>query len=109
MAKDPYLYPVTRAKEKLRRRAIDACNAAEFASTDERRFRINDLDESRRIAASALLYAALAHVLGSPGKQPKTLVWLGRRWYLVPRESGRLEVRAYRDNPGIVSMPGALP
>lgn len=103
-----YLNPVTPAQSKLRLNAVAACNSAEFASMSCRGFSINDLDEPRRVAAHALLYAALAHVLGSPGKHPKTLSWLGRRWYLVPRDRGCLEVQAYRGVPGLVSMPGAL-
>ncbi len=103
-----YLNPVTLAQGKLRLNAVAACNSAEFASMSSRGFSINDLDEPRRIAAHALLYAALAHILGSPGKHPKTLTWLGRRWYLVPRDRGCLEVQAYRGVPGLVSMPGAL-
>lgn len=107
MAND--LNSLTPAQTKLRRKAIDACNSAESAASSDRWFSINDLDEPRRVAAHALLYAALAHVLGSPGRSPKTLSWLGRRWYLVPRDRGCLEVQAYQGVPGLVSMPGALP
>ena len=103
------LKPVTLAQNRLRANAVSACNTAELYVPSRRVFSINDLDEPRRVAAHALIYAALAHVLGSPGKHPKTLSWQGRRWYLVPRDRGCLEVQAYRGVPGLVSMPGALP
>lgn len=103
-----YRYPVTVAQGRMRSNAVMACCSAEIAASSGRNLNINDLDEPRRLAAHALLYAGLAQVLSSPGSPRKTLIWLGRRWYLVPRSCGRLEVQAYRDVPGLVSMPGAL-
>lgn len=94
---------------RLRRLAIDACNMAEEARSAGHCFCINNLPEPQRLAAHALLYAALAHVLGSPGRARKTLFWNGRRWHLSPLGRGSLEVSAYPGVPGLVSMPGALP
>lgn len=96
------------AQARMRSNAVKACCSAEDAAMDGRYLNINDLDEPRRLAAHALLYAGLAQALIEPGKRRKTLIWLGRRWYLVPRACGRLEVQAYRGVPGLVSMPGAL-
>ena len=104
-----YRHPVTAAQERMRSNAVKACCSAEDAAMAGRDLNINDLDEPRRLAAHARLYAGLAQALSEPGKRRKTMTWLGRRWYLVPRGCGRLEVQAYRGVPGLVSMPGALP
>ncbi len=44
-------------------------------------------------AAAALLSAAVAHTLIYPeNKPPKTMQWVGRRWYLSHWGSGRIHV-----------------
>jgi len=97
------------AGEKMRRNAVAACRTAENAYDGKRPFSINALPDEECRAAHALLYAAIAHCLVAYGKEtPKTLHWMGRRWYLSPAGRGRLEVSAYAGYPGIVSMPGAL-
>lgn len=94
---------------RIRRQALEACQAAESAQGEEFVFSINALPDDQRRAAHALLNAALAHCLLAPGKAiPKTLHWQGRRWFLSPVGRGRVQVSAYPGCCGLVSMPGAL-
>ena len=98
-----------RAEERMRRKALEACWSAEIMRGGERPFNINSLPDDQCRAAHALLYAAVAHFLAACGRRsPKTMYWLGRRWFLAPAGQGRLEVSAYAGIPGIVSMPGVL-
>lgn len=102
--------PRTRKVRNQRRlcwQAVRACNAAEFTAQAGRCFNINDLPDDQGRAAHALLYAAVAHYLAA-SKPPKTLHWQGRRWYLTPLDSARLQVAAWEGHAGLVSMPGVL-
>ena len=78
---------------------LDGCKNSIFEEHDDT---LND-------AALALLYAAIAHCTSNPGKRPKTMMWLGRRWYLVVHASGDLEVQAYQGIPGVMSCPAGWP
>lgn len=98
-----------RREERLCQLAWRACDDAASRFSDGIGLSPDDFKPQVRLAAKALLHAALSHWFSRrPQETPKTMQWAGRRWHLADIGRGQLQVSHSAGVSGVVSPVNAL-